>query len=79
MSAPVTVHLKTVGLHCPSCSMLVRMQLEEVAGVSGVEVDHVTGDTAVTYDPDMTTVDQLVAAVVAAGYQAEPVDCRIRR
>ena len=71
MADTVTVHLKTTGLHCASCSMLVKMELDEVAGVTDVRVDHVTGDTEVTYDPEQTTTDQLIAAVVAAGYAAE--------
>lgn len=71
MADTVTAHLKTTGLHCASCSMLVKMELDDVAGVTEVQVDHVTGDTTVTYDPAAATTDDLIAAVVAAGYAAE--------
>jgi copper chaperone CopZ len=74
MSDNVTVHMITTGLHCPSCSMLVKMELEEVPGVSDVVVDHVTGATTVTFDPDSATTDDLIGAVVAAGYSAELAD-----
>jgi len=66
-----TVRLNTLGLHCPSCSMLVRMQLEDIPGVAEVKSDHVSGITEVTFDPDQASVDDLIGAIVAAGYGAE--------
>ena len=71
MSDLTTVRLQTSGLHCPSCSMLIRMQLEELPGVEVVSVDHVTGLAEVQVDDDLVTPDELVGAVVAAGYGAE--------
>ena len=73
MSEVATAHLTTTGMHCQSCSMLVQMELEDVAGVVAVTSDFRTGMTDVQYDPDQLTVDDLVAAVVRAGYGAEPV------
>lgn len=71
MAAPVTTRLHTTGLHCQSCSMLVKMELEELPGVASAESDFRTGMTEVVYDPDIATVESMVAAVVAAGYGAE--------
>jgi copper chaperone CopZ len=71
MAAPVTARLNTTGMHCQSCSMLVKMELEELPGVETATSDFNTGMTEVTYDPDLVTVESLVAAVVAAGYGAE--------
>lgn len=71
MAELTTVRLNTLGLHCPSCTMLVRMHLEDVPGVAEVSSDHVTGITEVTFDADQATVDDLIGAVVAAGYGAE--------
>ncbi|HEY5432318.1 MAG TPA: cation transporter [Coriobacteriia bacterium] len=71
MSASATAHLHTTGLHCQSCSMLVQMELEDLPGVTSAVSDFRTGMTDVVYDPDLVTVESLVAAVVAAGYGAE--------
>jgi Cu+-exporting ATPase len=73
MSDVATAKLLTTGLHCQSCSMLVKMELEDVAGVVSAESDFRTGMTDVEYRPDEVTVDELVAAVVRAGYGAEAV------
>jgi copper chaperone CopZ len=66
-----TAKLMTTGLHCQSCSMLVQMELEDVAGVISANSDFRTGVTEIQYDRDQATVDDLVAAVVRAGYGAE--------
>jgi Cu+-exporting ATPase len=70
MSDVATARLETTGLHCQSCSMLVQMELEDVAGVVAARSDFNTGMTEVEYDPAVATVDDLVAAVVRAGYGA---------
>ncbi|MDY0340111.1 MAG: heavy-metal-associated domain-containing protein [Coriobacteriia bacterium] len=67
----VTRRFTTTGMHCPSCSTLIQMDLKDVAGVSGVTSDHRTGVTEVTYDDSLTGSEQIVAAVMKAGYGAE--------
>lgn len=69
--AEATTRLKTSGLHCRSCSMLVDMTLSDLEGVSASETDLGTGITVVVHD-DALSVDDLVAAVKGAGYEAEP-------
>jgi len=71
MAEATTATLRTTGLHCQSCSMLVQMELEDLDGVQSAVSDFRTGMTEVVYDPDTVTVDGLIAAVVAAGYGAE--------
>jgi Cu+-exporting ATPase len=71
MADNATVRLNTTGMHCQSCSMLVQMELEDLPGVVTAASDFNTGITEVTYDPAQVTVDDLVAAVVSAGYGAE--------
>jgi copper chaperone len=66
-----TVRLNTTGLHCQSCSMLVQMELEDVPGVVSATSDFRTGISEIVYDPAKATVDDLIAAVVSAGYGAE--------
>ena len=38
--AIVTRQFVTTGMHCPSCSMLIQMDLSELDGVQAVTVDH---------------------------------------
>jgi copper chaperone CopZ len=71
MSETATVRLTTTGMHCQSCSMLVQMELEDLGGVESAVSDFRTGITDVAYDPSSVTIDELIAAVVRAGYGAE--------
>jgi copper chaperone len=71
MTGSATARLLTTGLHCQSCSMLVQMELEELAGVSSAVSDFRTGMTEVTYDPELVSIESLISAVVAAGYGAQ--------
>jgi copper chaperone CopZ len=68
-----TARLLTTGLHCQSCSMLVQMELEDVPGVVSAVADFRTGMTDVEYRSGDVTVEDLIAAVVRAGYGAEAV------
>ena len=68
----ITTHLKTSGMHCRSCSMLVDMTVSELDGVSDVRTDHVSGDTVVTYNDDAVALDAILNAIREAGYDAEP-------
>lgn len=65
--------LKTSGLHCRSCSMLVDMTVGELEGVAEVRTDHATGDTEVRYDTDVVSLDRIVESIREVGYDAEPV------
>ncbi len=70
----VTRRFATTGMHCPSCSMLIQMDLGDLDGVSGARSDHRTGITEVTYDDSLTGPDQIITAVMKVGYGAELVD-----
>ncbi len=71
MPETATVRLTTTGMHCQSCSMLVQMELEDLGGVESAVSDFRTGITDVAYDPSSVTIDELIAAVVRAGYGPE--------
>jgi copper chaperone len=67
-----TANLKTTGMHCPSCSMLIDMTLDDIDGVIESKSDHASGVTVVSYDDDKTGVDAIVDAIRGVGYDAEP-------
>ncbi len=71
MGALVEARLKTTGMHCRSCSMLVDMTLGDLDGVEDVTTDHVTGSTYVRFDPDRIGVERMIAEIRAVGYDAE--------
>lgn len=70
MAESATIRLNTTGLHCQSCSMLVQMTLEDLPGVESAKSDFVTGITDVVYDPAAVTADQMIEAIIGAGYGA---------
>ena len=68
------VELKTTGMHCRSCSMMVDLTVGELEGVESVATDHASGRTEVAFDPEKVTIEDIIAAVRGAGYDAEPTD-----
>ncbi|GAA1998243.1 heavy-metal-associated domain-containing protein [Brevibacterium samyangense] len=59
------------GMTCGHCEMSVREEVEEIAGVTDVEVSHETGQLVVTSEAGVDSA-AVVAAVEEAGYQAVP-------
>lgn len=72
--ALVTKRFVTTGMHCPSCSMLIQMDVGDLDGVESVTSDHRTASTEVTYDVDVTDAETIIDAIVKAGYGAELAD-----
>ena len=67
----VTHQLKTTGMHCGSCAMLIDMTVGDLAGVDSVKTDYATGTTTVSFDEETVSLDDVVAAIRSAGYDAE--------
>lgn len=67
----VTRRFTTTGMHCPSCSMLIQMDVGDLDGVQSVVSDHTAAMTEVTYDSDVVDADRIIEAIVKAGYGAE--------
>jgi copper chaperone CopZ len=72
--ATVTRQFVTTGMHCPSCSMLIQMDLADLEGVASATSDHRTAITEVTYDDAVTGADDIIGAIIKAGYGAELVE-----
>lgn len=73
MAETVTHRFDTTGMHCPSCSMLIKMSLDDLEGVVSADVDHRTGITEVVFDAGLLSDDDIVSEIVKAGYGATPV------
>ncbi|MGX5359054.1 heavy-metal-associated domain-containing protein [Kocuria sp. KH4] len=64
-----TTQFQVTGMTCGHCEMSVREEVQEVAGVTGVEVSHQSGRLTVTSDQPVDEA-AVIAAVEEAGYQA---------
>lgn len=62
---------KVKGMHCKSCDMLVEDGLMELVGVASVESNHKTGTVKVGFDESTVTNEQIIAAIIAEGYEVE--------
>lgn len=71
MAELTTTVLTTTGMHCRSCSMMIDMTLSDLEGVQNSQTDLASGKTEVAYDPDVVSLEEIRAAVIAAGYGVE--------
>lgn len=53
---------------CGHCKMSVEGALNELEGVSNVDVDLATGKVTVTYDESKVTLEEMQEAVEEQGY-----------
>lgn len=60
---------QVTGMTCQHCEMSVREEVEEIAGVQGIEVSAETGKLVVTSTGDLEDA-AVLAAVDEAGYSA---------
>jgi sulfite exporter TauE/SafE/copper chaperone CopZ len=74
----VTLTLRVSGMHCPSCEILIRDRLLEMAGVESVAASYAAGTVAVVYDPGKATTDGISAAIRETGYDVLPEGARPR-
>ena len=63
--------LKVSGMTCGGCTSKVTHALKAVSGVGDVKVSLPAGEATVQYDEQMTSPDQLKAAVTGAGYSVD--------
>lgn len=56
------------GMTCAKCAANVQDALEHLEGVRRVHIDLGDGRVSVTFDPDMVTIDRIVATIRQVGY-----------
>lgn len=66
-----TLRLEVTGMRCASCGLLVDDALEDLPGVLEATSDAKRGRTKVRFDPAVTSVDQVLDAVRAVGYEPQ--------
>ena len=68
--AETTTDLAISGMTCASCVRRVEKALSKTPGVSAASVNLATEHATVTFDPQTTSVSELIGAVEHAGYGA---------
>ena len=63
------VRLDLEGMTCASCATRIERKLNRLGGVEAT-VNYAAETASVAFDPSTRTVDDLLAAVAAAGYRA---------
>lgn len=66
-----SIVLKTSGMHCSSCSMLIEMTVDDLPGIGSVKADYGKGITSVEFEPSRVTAAGIITAIKDAGYGAE--------
>lgn len=69
--AMTQIVLKIQGLTCINCANKVEASLRSLDGITDLSIDHKKGLAKITYDGTVLTNDDLIRAVVDAGYRAE--------
>ena len=64
--------LQLSGMHCAACAGIIESAIGRVAGVRAVQVGSAAQRATVRWDPTLTRVSALIAAVRGAGYHAVP-------
>jgi len=66
--------LKVSGMSCSHCQMTVKKALEQVPGVHRADVDLKSGTASVEAEPSRVSLEQLMQAIEAAGFQPARLD-----
>ena len=65
------IKIKTKGMHCTSCEMLVKEALEELDGVNRAGVSFESGIIIVDFDENKVTKEELVEIIKQEGYEVK--------
>ncbi len=69
-----TLTFDVENMTCATCPITVRTAMRRVEGVRSVSVDFDAKTATVTFDPSITTPEDIGNASRNAGYPAEPVE-----
>ena len=65
-----TITFSIPGMHCSSCEKLIGSELEDLAGVKNFAISEPKKSGTVTFDEAVNSVEDVIAAIKAAGYDA---------
>jgi len=67
----VLEEIKTKGMHCPSCEMLVIDALEELNGINEAKASHKTHMVSVEYDKEKINIKKIKDIIRGEGYKVD--------
>lgn len=65
-----TTEFQVTGMSCGHCEGAIRSEVEQIPGVSGVEISASTGHLSVSTEGESVDIAAILAAVDEAGYSA---------
>lgn len=68
------LNLRIDGMHCESCEKIIAEDLNELASVDEVSINHKVGGGKLVFDPAKTSEKKILEAIKKAGYKAEVVE-----
>lgn len=63
------IKVQTKGMHCPSCEMLIKDELEELGGIHKVNASHKTGVIEVDFDSQKVAEENIIEIIKNQGYE----------
>jgi len=66
-----TTTLDVKGMTCASCAITVKKAIEKTSGVVNANVNLATNKATFTFDPDITSIDEIAKNVSKTGYALE--------
>jgi copper chaperone CopZ len=70
-SKMVDITVKTKGMTCSACEMLVQDALEELDGVTKVKALHESNIIHVSFDINKVSKDEIIKIIINEGYSVE--------
>lgn len=64
------IELKIEGMHCDSCEKIIKLELEELQGLSDIRIDSKKGTGSMLIDQALTSENQVIKSIETAGYKA---------
>ena len=65
----IKAKIKTRGMHCQSCEMLIKDALNDLDGVKKAEVSFKTGIVSVELDDSKVSIDEIKRVIRNEGYE----------
>jgi copper chaperone CopZ len=60
-------------IHCPSCTKIIKMSLEELPGVIQANVDLSAKTIVFSYDETIVDTDKILSLLSEIGYPSQPL------
>jgi len=74
MNQNKVVGVRTTGMHCPSCAMVIELSLSGIPGVESAKVSYTDGLAKISYDSSLVDKSAIVAEIESLGYGVDGME-----